>query len=164
MSDTLPNQQENLFFDPFAEDQALQEFDPIASHESLWRRYKNNEIKHDYTADKFVADTQALMMDSEFRGRFEQAATIAARMHELCGEHRDVDQAMRNNETFKGQLDMYEAVAGKVGHREPLSKQKKESEKKNKKKTSFYDVLSKLGRQAIFKPKQKTAQAKNGHI
>lgn len=101
------NTSPELFYDPFAEDDEVN-FDPVTAHTELWERYENKEIEHDYAADNFLADTQALMMDAQFLGRYAEVEMIAARMHTLCGEDHMLEQTMQNNETFSDYFKLFD--------------------------------------------------------
>jgi len=145
MNTMTPETGEALFFDPFAETGAQQEFDPIASHQSLWERYKNSEIEHDYTADKFVADSQALMMNSHFAGRFEEAAMLASQMHAMCGGDEHLSKAVMGNEGFREMLGPLESH-GDHDHVESHSPEHediedKKSKDKKKKRRRWFDML-----------------------
>jgi len=74
----------DLFYDPFAE----QFFDPLTIMDLLVQKYLDGKIEHDYTADNFVSDIEALQMDAVFLSKFHEAEEIASRMRELCaGDH-----------------------------------------------------------------------------
>lgn len=85
MSQTMERQ----FFDPFAENG--HEFNALQSFELILERYQSDEIAHDYHADRFVADTEALLLDAVFVEQFEAVQMIAATMHQLCNH----DQQLR---------------------------------------------------------------------
>lgn len=93
--------QHDVFFDPFSQ----QEFDPAGSFDTLLQRYLDNEVEHDYTADAFVRDTEALLLDAEFVGQFAVAEAIAMQMHELCGDDHAVKDAFQSLTTDKHDHD-----------------------------------------------------------
>lgn len=95
--------EQQLFFDPFAAEGA--QFSPLDSFDYIYERYKNNEISHDYTADAFVQDVEALMLDAVFVEQFEAAALIASRMHQLCGEDHTLRSALTESGLFGGEED-----------------------------------------------------------
>lgn len=98
--DSMSEVKQNIeYFDPFIEN-GEQIFDPVSSHELITQRYLANDIDHDYSADEYVRDTQALMLDAQFLDRFEDARAIAARMHEICGENHDLTESVNANEAF----------------------------------------------------------------
>lgn len=115
---------EQLFFDPFAE-AGEEPFDVVLSFQTIFERYENKEIEHDYTADKFVADTEALMLDAQFAGQFQQAQAIAMRMHELCMDDHVLQTSMSTSELF-GQSQV-----GHDSHQHDETAAHKKSEKKN---------------------------------
>jgi len=121
--------EKQLFFDPFAEG-GEQLFDPQTAHQSMWERYAAGDVEHDYTADKFVADTEALMMDAQFVGQFEAAQAIAERMHVLCGEDHGLRESMETSGLFGHQHD----GLGEHDHNEAGEKDEKKKAKKDKKK------------------------------
>ena len=87
-----------MYFDPFAN-----EADQVAPDElfqQIMDRYLNNEIEHDYTADQFIADTEALLLDSHFIENFSAFERISAQMHQLCGEDHLLANALGNNALF----------------------------------------------------------------
>ncbi len=129
MNESLVTPAKDLFLNPFAEN-GEEMFDPMVAHQKLWERYQNHEIEHDYTADKFVADTQALMMDAAFVGRFEQAALIAAQMHILCGEDHNLQQSLQAN-SFFNQTD---TERDHHGHNHQAADEESSKKKKQKKK------------------------------
>ena len=88
-----------LYFDPFAEE-GEQLFDPAHAFTQLEERYRAGNVRHDYTADNFVRDTEALMLDAVFVERFDAVQAMASRMHQLCGEDHMLGQAFQSNETF----------------------------------------------------------------
>jgi hypothetical protein len=90
--------EEQMFFDPFAEEG--EEFKPLEAFDTIRERYENKEVEHDYTADQFVSDVEALMLDSTFMERFEEAEAIAARMHEMCVGDHAVQESMLGSEVF----------------------------------------------------------------
>jgi hypothetical protein len=92
------------FLDPLSESGA-EVFDPLASMEAITARYLDNEVEHDYTADKFVSDTQSLMLDAQFVGKFEEAQAIAMRMHQMCGEDHGLQMSLNANESFSSALE-----------------------------------------------------------
>lgn len=102
---------EELYFDPFADD-GEQLFDPTAAFAELEQRYTDGDVEHDYTADNFVRDTEALMMDAAFVERFEEAQAIAARMHELCGEDHMLNQAFQEVSESRGLFNSHEIHDG----------------------------------------------------
>ena len=91
-------QGEQLYFDPLAEEG--EEFKPMEAFDYIRERYENKEVEHDYTADQFVSDVEALMLDSVFVERFEEAEAIAARMHEMCAGNHEVQESMERSEFF----------------------------------------------------------------
>lgn len=94
-----------LYFDPFAGENG-ETFDPIASLAAIEQRYLNREIEHDYSADQFVRDAEALVMDSRFAGLMEQAAVIEARMHAMCGDHdHALSTSLRDSSIFGEQAE-----------------------------------------------------------
>jgi hypothetical protein len=110
MSEVLTDRE--LFLDPFTGEM----FDPIASHEVILERYKSGEVEHDYTADRFLEDTQALMMDAQFMGMYAEAQSIAARMHILCGEDHNLAQTMQNNEAMRALFGDKDEHSDSDGH------------------------------------------------
>lgn len=84
---------QDLYFDPFAED-GSELFDPIDSFSQLRQAYEEGRITHDYSADEFVAKTEALMMDAIFVERFDAVQAIASQMHQLCGEDHGLRQQL----------------------------------------------------------------------
>lgn len=106
MAETAPAA---VFYDPFAP-QGEQFFDPLESYRLLEQRYAAGDVEHNYTADQFVADAAALVLDAHFTEKFEQAAIIEARMHQLCGGldgHGDqtLSGSMKSNSVFGGHGD-----------------------------------------------------------
>lgn len=79
----MENSSDTMFFDPFAET-GQQLFDPLEAFARTEARYLDEEVEHDYTADKFVSDAEVLIMDAQFNGMFAVAALIENRMHQLC--------------------------------------------------------------------------------
>ena len=152
MNETLNSSAEKNFFDPFAE-AGQENFDPVVAHANLWERYKNHEIEHDYTADNFLSDTQALMMDAQFLGQFAQAQVIVARMHELCGEDHGLAQSLQNNEVVSNYLNSFDSHSGhnhkpgqhnknsdKDDEKEKDPKKDKKTNKKSKPKRGWFGV------------------------
>ena len=87
-----------MYFDPFAN-----EADQVAPDElfqQIMDRYLNNEIEHDYTADQFIADTEALLLDSHFTENFSAFERISAQMHQLCGEDHLLANSLVGNALF----------------------------------------------------------------
>lgn len=80
------------FLDPFAEN-GPELINPMDSFYTIVERYTNNEIEHDYSADRFVHDTETIIMDASFANMIDQANQIAAITHMLCGH----DQALRSS-------------------------------------------------------------------
>ncbi|HVV26215.1 MAG TPA: hypothetical protein VHC21_04265 [Candidatus Saccharimonadales bacterium] len=129
MSERLASEQ--LFFDPFAAEEGKAEFfDPQVSHQAMWERYANDEVKHDYTADKFVADTEALMMDAQFVGQFEAAQAIAERMHMLCGEDHGLRASMEASSLLGNHPDDHDHNHNEQAHDEKDQKKSKKAKKK----------------------------------
>jgi len=91
------------FFDPFAETPG--EFNPFESMDRILQRYANNEIEHDYTADQFVSDAQALMLDSQFQGLMREANAMMELMHQLCEHDPALKAAAETNGLFAEQHD-----------------------------------------------------------
>ena len=56
-----------LFYDPFAAEENQEFLDGAAAFDTILARYKNDEVVHDYTADDFVKDAEALMLDAGFQ-------------------------------------------------------------------------------------------------
>jgi hypothetical protein len=84
---------EVLYYDPFApEGQEL--FDAAESFEKLEARYLAGKVEHDYSADDFVRDVEALQMDAQFIGQMRAIEQISARMHEICGEDHNLQAAV----------------------------------------------------------------------
>lgn len=86
------------YFDPFADES--EQTAPEELFQQIMDRYQNNEIEHDYTADKFVADTEALLLDSQFTENFAAYEQITARMHQLCGEDHLLASTMNESSLF----------------------------------------------------------------
>lgn len=86
------------YFDPFAEQG--QGWDPIAVFDEIFDNYAHGAVEHDYTADQFVTDTEALMLDAQFTENFAAMSSIAARMHQLCGEDHALQAAMKTSRLF----------------------------------------------------------------
>ncbi len=129
---------EQLFFDPFAEQDGQEYFDPIAAHRTMWERYAAGEVEHDYTADEFVADTQALMLDAQFTGQFEQAQMIAQQMHLLCGEDHGLQASLRQNLGAQDMLNGLSHAHDHDGHADTDENAGKSSKKKKKKKRKVW--------------------------
>jgi len=104
MPETLQLHQEKMFYDPFAEN-AADNFKPLNAHAAMWKRYHNREVKHDYTADQFVADTNALLMDTHFLGRYKEAEMIAASMHAGCIHDHTLSQSLEENSSTSTYLN-----------------------------------------------------------
>lgn len=144
MSETAHTEQ--LFYDPFAEE-GEQFFDAAASFDAIKARYQSGDVEHDYTADKFVSDTQALMLDAHFVGQFEQAQAIAARMHELCGEDHALREALQasgpsgsEDHAAHGHSHLHDTYTGK-NDEETDPKTGKKKKKKDKKKSGGWAAL-----------------------
>ena len=138
MSESVSSKE--LFYDPFApEGQEL--FDPLTAFASMWEKYQNGEVKHNDAADKFLADTQALMMDATFLGRFSEAQTIAASMHALCNHDPGLAQSLQGNDSVASYLDSFNSHDG---HNHGSSKKHEDDEydpktgKKKNKKLSWF--------------------------
>ena len=133
-----------LFFDPFAE--AGEElFDPLTAHASMWERYQNREVEHDYTADNFLADTQAIMMDAQFLGRFDAAQSIAANMHAMCNHDQALAQSLQNNESTASYLNSFSSHDGHSHgshgeHEDDDETDSKTGKKKSKVKLSWFGL------------------------
>jgi Zn-finger nucleic acid-binding protein len=106
MADTAETLGKVTFFDPFAAE-GIQEFNPLQSYEIAKQRYSNNEVEHDYSADMFVADAEALVFDSQFAGMMEQAALIEADMHARCGGHDPSLQSSVQQSSLFGKKEHY---------------------------------------------------------
>ena len=81
--ETMNEQQ--LYYDPFA-DLGQESFDPTEAFLKAKHNYVQGSVEHDYSADKFVADTEALMLEAQFIDRFDAVQAIAAQMHQMCGD------------------------------------------------------------------------------
>ena len=86
-----------MFFDPFAEDN---NWDPEEAFEGIFEHYKTGSVSHDYTADMFVANTEAIMLGAQFTANFAAISSIASRMHQLCGEDHALQSAMQSSSVF----------------------------------------------------------------
>jgi hypothetical protein len=128
MSERITPEKE-LFYDPFAS-QGEQYFDPEVAHQAMWEKYAGRDVEHDYTADKFVSDTEALMLDAQFVGQFDQAQAIAERMHVMCGEDHGLQQSVTANESLSGLL----GNNNHDGHDHGLHAKDEDDDKKDKKK------------------------------
>jgi len=158
---------EELFFDPFAEN--AETFDVQASFETILQRYQNEEVEHDYTADKFVADTKTLMLDAQFVGQFDALEAIAVRMHELCqddhllqtamGEQGDAAYAHEAHGQGHDHGDHAHAAAGNHGddNKSAAKYETKNSKKKKKLPEGWLAILAKYWQRyssRSSKPKQ----------
>ena len=103
------------FFDPFAEE-GEQTFDPIASMEAITARYLADEVEHDASADQFVAETQALILDAQFAGKFNEAVHIAEMAHLICGEDHAAQQSLYGNESARSTIDGLVGQDAHAGH------------------------------------------------
>lgn len=135
MSELLAAERQ-LFFDPFA-DAGEELFDPAQAHQAMWERYAARDVEHDYTSDHFVADTQALMLDAQFVGQFEQAQLIAQRMHMLCGEDHGLRESLlQNNEAhsmisgLQRDVHNHSTEAGGAADKKDSSTKKKKKKKR----------------------------------
>ena len=102
---------QELYFDPFAEE-AEQLFDPKAAFARLEERYIAGDVEHDYTADNFVRDTEALMLDAMFVERFDAVRAVALRMHELCGDDHMLSQSLQSNDSLSSLFGAHKAHDG----------------------------------------------------
>lgn len=145
--------EQDIFFDPFSE--GNEDFNPEDLFEAIFAKYQNNEVEHDYTADNFVKDTEALMLDARFTEQFSAFESIAARMHQLCADDHSLSSAMENSSLF-GASQKHDSHDGHShGHDEendhrPTGKKKKKKkshhthtshETKNRTKLSFDDII-----------------------
>lgn len=86
-----------VFFDPFTEDN---NWDPEEAFEGIFEHYRSGSVLHDYTADMFVANTEVIMLGAQFTANFAAISSIAARMHQLCGEDHALQSAMQSSSVF----------------------------------------------------------------
>jgi len=135
----MPEQIEQLFFDPFAES-SEQLFDSLKSHEVLFAHYEAGKVEHDYSADEFVADTEALMLDARFVGQFEQAQAIAAQMHLLCAEDHGLRSSMNDSLLFAQPAehdDHDHSILNHMTIKERKTRKDEEKERKEKRAASL---------------------------
>lgn len=133
MPERLQPHQETMFFDPFAENGA-EEFNPLLSHAAMWARYLNKEVEHDYTADRFVSDHQALMMDSIFLGRYEEAELMAASMHRGCQHDHELSKSFMESSLSATDHDHPDNKGQHEAEASELSNNNKKKDKEKKKK------------------------------
>ncbi len=93
----MPPAHEQLFFDPFA-DAGENAFNPEASFEALFERYENREVEHNYAADQFVRDVEAVLLDAQFVDRLAAMQSIASRLHALCGEDHGLQTSINQSQ------------------------------------------------------------------
>lgn len=127
------------FFDPFAED-GDQRFDPLATMEIITARYIADEVKHDSSADKFVADTQALIMDAQFVGKYNEAIQIAEMAHIICGENHAVQQSLKRNESAHDTINglVHEHQENKAQQHDSANKDKSTTKNGKKKRLDWF--------------------------
>ncbi|MGB4758970.1 MAG: hypothetical protein WBP26_02845 [Candidatus Saccharimonadales bacterium] len=82
----------DIFFDPFAggDEEA---WDAETAFDEIFARYANGKVEHNYTADMFVADTEAIVMDAHYAENLSAMTTIANRMHQLCNDDHQLQNA-----------------------------------------------------------------------
>jgi hypothetical protein len=135
----------NLYFDPFA-DNGAELFDPSELFEQIKSNYEQGNVKHDYSADNFVKDTESLLMDAVFLERFDAVQAIAAEMHRMCGEDHNLRTAMQENGYF-GHENEHVLHNHDHSHDEEDDKTKKKKKRKVKAKSrkeimGFWVLLS----------------------
>lgn len=92
-------QEAPLYYDPFMEE-GVDPFDAAAAFEQIVAEYQAGSVEHDFTADEFLAKTEALMLDAHFLGQFETMQSIAQRMELLCAHDHELQEAMQNSAFF----------------------------------------------------------------
>jgi hypothetical protein len=120
--------EQELYFDPFADDGA-ELFDPNELFEQIKSNYEQGNIEHDYSADNFVKDTEALLLDATFVERFDAVQAIAAEMHRMCGEDHVLRTAMSESGYF-GSEDAHGHEGHKHDHDTDKDSKKKKKDKK----------------------------------
>jgi hypothetical protein len=121
---------ETKYFDPFADEMEQQEYDGLVVFESLFERYQNEDIEHDFTADKFVEAAETLMLDAHFLARFDEVETISRRMQELCAHDHNMEEAAKGSSIF-GSLF---TDKDEHGHDQKIDEKKKNKKTKKKSK------------------------------
>jgi hypothetical protein len=127
---------QELFFDPFAENGG-ELFDATQTFDRLFERYAAGQVEHDYTADKFVADTEALLLDAQFVGQFEQAQNIVAMMQKLCAHDHALEQTLAESVLFSAKSHDHDDH----NHTPHESGQDDDEKNKKKKKKGWFGMV-----------------------
>jgi hypothetical protein len=132
---------ENLYFDPFAAPEH-RFFDASESFDSILRRYTNNEVAHNYRLDDFLKDTEALMLDAQFMGQFNQMNYIASQMHALCLQDHELQQRLSDK-------NEHAHTFGDTHASDKDTDEKKKKRAKSKKKSPHFQGTSDSAPKAI---------------
>ncbi len=138
-----------LFYDPFAAEENQEFLDGAAAFDTILARYKNDEVVHDYTADDFVKDAEALMLDADFQERWSEMSYIAAQMHQLCGDDHGMMQRFEQSDVFSSFMqnnhDGHDHSHNSHDHKHEKEnddgKDAKSKKKNDKKKLGFWALL-----------------------
>jgi hypothetical protein len=144
--------EQNLYFDPFAENGA-ELFDPTEAFAQIKANYQQGGVEHDYSADNFVKDTEALLMDAAFLERFDAVQAIAAEMHRMCGEDHAVRSAMSQSDYF-GAEDSHNHQGHDHSHEDDNRKKKKKEKKKKQSQNSKLKTNKQSGIWALMLAKK----------
>ena len=144
----------DLFYNPFAEENE-EFFDGAQAFDAILARYVADEIKHDYTADQFVKDAEALLLDASFQEHWRDMSYIAAQMHQLCGDdHGVLQQRFEQSSAFSTLMHEGHDHNDHESHDHDDNSDKKSKKKKQKKKLGFW----------ALETTQKNRASKDSHV